>query len=126
MLVLIFNCELINGLHSATTDYKNSHHKISNVLKSVSVKQRWLFYLLLCYTVLTRAYQLETAVHGCRILLILGLVSIMSLSCFISKEGKNDARMHCHCSGRQSVDGSCIRKFSTQSDQPCRNLSQVK
>ena len=34
-----------------------------------------------CYTVLTRANQLETAVHGCRILLILGLVSIMSLSC---------------------------------------------
>ena len=40
-----------------------------------------LFYFLLCYTVLTRANQLETAVHGCRILLILGLVSIMSLSC---------------------------------------------
>ena len=38
---------------------------------------------LLCYTVLTRASQLETAVHGCRILLILGLVSIMSLSCFL-------------------------------------------
>ena len=29
---------------------------------------------------LTRANQLEIAVHGCRILLILGLVSIMSLS----------------------------------------------
>ena len=43
--------------------------------------RRWLFYFLLCYTVLTRANQLETAVHGCRILLILGLVSIMSLSC---------------------------------------------
>ena len=34
----------------------------------------------LCYTLLTRANQLETAVHGCHILLILGLVSIMSLS----------------------------------------------
>ena len=59
---------------------------------------RWLFYFLLCFTVLTRANQLETAVHGCRILLIHGLVSIMSLSCF---------------------------KFSTQSDQPCRNLSHL-
>ena len=27
-----------------------------------------------CYTVLTKAKQLETAVHGCRFLLILGLV----------------------------------------------------
>ena len=41
---------------------------------------RWLFYFLLCYTVLTRANQLERAVHDCRILLILGLVSILSLS----------------------------------------------
>ena len=31
--------------------------------------------------VLTKANQLETAVHGCYILLILDLVSIMSLSC---------------------------------------------
>ena len=30
---------------------------------------------------LTGANQLETAVHGCHILLILGLVSIMSLPC---------------------------------------------
>ena len=44
---------------------------------------RWLFYFLLCYTVLTRASQLETVVHGCRILLILGLVFIMSLSCYV-------------------------------------------
>ena len=40
---------------------------------------RWLFYFLLCYTVLTRANQLETAVHGC--ILIFGLVSIISLTC---------------------------------------------
>ena len=32
-----------------------------------------------CYTVLTRANQLETAVHGC--MFHFGLVSIMSLSC---------------------------------------------
>ena len=35
---------------------------------------------VLLFAVLTRANQLETAVHGCRILLILGLVYIMSLS----------------------------------------------
>ena len=35
---------------------------------------------LQCYTALTRANQLETAVHGCRILLILGLVSIQPRS----------------------------------------------
>ena len=39
---------------------------------------------LLCYTVLTRANELETAVHVCRILLILGLVSIMSLDIVLS------------------------------------------
>ena len=63
--------------------------KICNFLVPVSdlasfsrpLDSRWLFYFLLSYTVLTRAIQLETAVHGCRILLILGLVSIMSLSC---------------------------------------------
>ena len=56
---------------------------------------RWLFQFLLCYTVLTKGNQHETAVHGCRILLILGLVTFMSLSCLVS----------------------------TQSDQPCRILS---
>ena len=41
-------------------------------------------HLFLCYTVLTRANQLETAVHGCRILLILGLVSITDVCVVLS------------------------------------------
>ena len=72
--------------------------QISARLNLVDHSARAGFSFLQCYTVLMRANQLETAVHGCRILLILGSTE-WSLSC------------------------RCRVRFSTQSDQPCRNLS---
>ena len=77
--------------HTSVFEPIRSHYHVY-----VQLTSRWLFYYLLCYTVLTRANQLETAVHVF-ILLIRGLVSIMSLAC----------------------------KFSTQSDQPCSYFSYL-
>ena len=90
LFFLIFDITAINSPNVPLLVIARDGKSVENITQKIVINQsvpkiyttsRWLFYFLLCYTVLTRANQLETAVHDCRILLFLGLVSIMSLSC---------------------------------------------